>query len=988
VFTVYRTGKDKSMDSRTKLMRCLPFRLISLILVLVFPFIVRSETSAALTESPVTSGQAVNVSVPLHLQNMNALSDNPPTDPVKLIFIHHSVGDNWFSNWSGSLGDTLGANNYYVSDTFYGWGPDVIGDKTDIGHWWLWFRGDDSSTYVNALYNTTAQHASYTRPMADPGGENEIIMFKSCWPNSELKGQPDEPPTVGENPLRGQPAWTQYHTVGNAKGIYNDILEYFETRQNKLFIAITAPPVDDITYGENARAFNNWLVNDWLADYPYDNVAVFDFFNVLTTNGGDPDTNDFGLATGNHHRLVSTTSPMSIEHITDGDDDGSPNTMEYPRINNGSVDLHPTSAGTQKATGEFVPLLNAYYNCWKYGQCVDEVTDEIILTVINADESIELGEAATYNLTVTANEGFSEEVMLMLQDAPGGTSHSFVPDSGIPPFTSDLVISTTSSTPFSMYVITATAIGGGVEDSIDITLSVNPVNDPPVANEDSATTVEDVAVRIDVAVNDSDPDGNLDVTTANAICTGCSIPLNGGLANNGDGSFTYTPVLGFIGPDSFVYEICDSAGVCDAAVVNITVNPDNDAPVVEDDSVTTEEDVAVMIDVTANDSDPDGNLDVTTANTTCAGCGEPINGSLVNNGDGTFEYTPNRDFNGADSYEYEVCDDLGVCVTAVVNITVSPVNDPPVANNDSATTDEDVEVVIDVATNDSDPDGNLDVTTANTFCIGCSVPVNGNLVNNGDGTFEYTPNQDFNGSDSYVYEVCDDLGVCDTAVVNIPVSPVNDAPVANADMATTDEDMVVLIDVAANDSDPDGNLDPTTANTACVECTEPVYGNLINNGDGTFKYIPTLGFSGSDRYFYGICDSLGVCDTAVVNIIVNSVNDAPVANDDAANTEEDVAVTIDVTVNDNDPDGNLDPTTVNTTCAECAEPIYGKLVNNGDGTFEYIRTPGFEGSDSFVYEICDTINACDTAVVIVTVNPIDNDLSHNFYLAVILYRNP
>jgi hypothetical protein len=188
-------------------------------------------------------------------------------------------------------------------------------------------------------------------------------MFKSCYPNSNLKGNPNDPPTTGDNPLEGVGSWSPHHTVANAKGIYNDLLNYFETRQDKLFIVITAPPVQDATYSANARAFNNWLVNDWLDNYPYHNVAVFDFYNVLTTNGGDPHTSDYGSSEGNHHRVASGSK---IEHISDGDDDANPNVLEYPTS---AGDDHPTSAGDQKATGEFVPLLNVAYNCWRHGAC-------------------------------------------------------------------------------------------------------------------------------------------------------------------------------------------------------------------------------------------------------------------------------------------------------------------------------------------------------------------------------------------------------------------------------------------------------------------------------------------------------------------------------------------------------------------------------------------------------------------------------------------
>jgi hypothetical protein len=290
-----------------------------------------------------------------------SLNPNPPDHPVRLIFIHHSTGENWLSDENGGLGIALRDNNYYASDTNYGWGPDNIGDRTDIGNWWEWFRGSNSSTYLNALYNEGEQHSSYSRLSSAPSGENEIIMFKPCFPNSALQGDPNDlVPSINNNPLRGEGSGSEYHTVANAKGIYIDLLEYFRTRQDKLFIVITAPPLSDPEYTANARYFNNWLVNDWLKNYPYNNVFVFDFYNVLTTNGGNANTNDLGQETGNHHRWWNNIN----QHKTDGDNDSNPNILEYPS----GGDDHPSQAGNLKATGEFVTLLNvAYHRCAETG---------------------------------------------------------------------------------------------------------------------------------------------------------------------------------------------------------------------------------------------------------------------------------------------------------------------------------------------------------------------------------------------------------------------------------------------------------------------------------------------------------------------------------------------------------------------------------------------------------------------------------------------
>ena len=314
----------------------------------------------------------------------------PPVEPVKLVFVHHSCGENWLTDGDGGLGIALRDDNYFVSDTNYGWGEacpgcsgcdsSSVGSCTDIGHWWEWFRGTNSATYTHDLYTEYDQHSSYSRLATDPGGENEVIMFKSCYPNSHLAG-PQGPPTGDPNPLRGQPCWSEHHTVANAKGIYNDLLTYFATRQDKLFVLVIAPPLmeseTDATHAANARTFNDWLVNDWLDSYTYNNVAVFDFYNLLTSNGGDPGTNDLGSETGNHHRWWGGT----VQHIQTVSNDYS---AYWGGSGGGS---HPTTAGNQKATAEFVPLLNVYYNRWR-GSAEPSYTFNAIITPTNATPPI------------------------------------------------------------------------------------------------------------------------------------------------------------------------------------------------------------------------------------------------------------------------------------------------------------------------------------------------------------------------------------------------------------------------------------------------------------------------------------------------------------------------------------------------------------------------------------------------------------------------
>ena len=299
------------------------------------------------------------------------LNPNPPKHPVRLIFIHHNVGDHWLADEGGGLGITLRDNNYFVSDTDFSWIPqdfdvgiETIGDHTDIGQWYSWFAGPNKSRYLADLFSEDQTHSyiPYSRMPynPDPISENEVIMFKSDFDNSALTGNSDDPPapTTGPNPLRSEDSSSENLTVANAKGIYTDLLVFFETRQDKLFVVITAPPlVEAVTtpgQAENARALNPWLTEEWLGDYPYSNVAVFDFYNVLTSNGGSAQVNDLGMDSGNHHRYRND----AIQYITSGGGN-------YSAYGTSEEDSLPTDAGLQKASAEYVAVLNTAYHHWK-----------------------------------------------------------------------------------------------------------------------------------------------------------------------------------------------------------------------------------------------------------------------------------------------------------------------------------------------------------------------------------------------------------------------------------------------------------------------------------------------------------------------------------------------------------------------------------------------------------------------------------------------
>ncbi len=641
----------------------------------------------------------------------------------------------------------------------------------------------------------------------------------------------------------------------------------------------------------------------------------------------------------------------------------------------------PVAADDAAATNEDTPVTIAVL-----ANDADPDGDALIIASASAaNGSVAINPDGTLTYTPNADFNGTETITYTISDGQGGTSTATVTVTvapvNDPPVAANDIASTDEDTPVTIGVLandsdidgdpltvtTATAGNGAVTinpdgtviyvpnadfngtDTITYTISdgrggtstatvtvvVTPVNDPPVAVDDSATTAEETPVTISVLANDTDVDGDpLTVTAASSP--------DGAVTINPDGSIGFVPNADFNGPALITYTISDGKGGTATATVTVTVTPVNDPPVAAPDSATTDEDTPVTVGVLANDTDLDGDpLTVTAASA--------ANGTVTINLDGTVTYTPNPDFNGTDTITYTISDGQGGFSTATVAVTVNPVNDPPVAVPDSATTAEDTPVTVPVLANDSDAEGDPLTVTAATA-------PNGSVAINPDGTITYTPNTNFNGTDTITYTISDGQGGTATATVTVTVTPANDPPVAANDIAATDEDTPVTVAVLANDTDAEGDpLTVTTANAA--------NGSVAINPDGTITYIPDPDFNGTDTITYTISDGQGGFSTATVTVTVNPVNDPPVAIPDAATTQEDSPVTIPVLANDIDVDG--DPLTV--TAATAAN---GTVTINPDGTITYTPNGNFNGNDTITYTISDGRGGFSTATIGVTVTVI------------------
>jgi hypothetical protein len=288
-----------------------------------------------------------------------------------------------------------------------------------------------------------------------------------------------------------------------------------------------------------------------------------------------------------------------------------------------------------------------------------------------------------------------------------------------------------------------------------VSVTITSVNDAPVAVDDSATTAEDTPIVLNLVANDTD----VDSTTLAVVSL--TAPLHGSAVVNADGTVTYTPFANFFGTDGFDYTLSDGHGGQDVGSVSVSITAVNDPPQAVDDTAELAEDGSVLIDVRANDSDPDGDALKLTA------VSAPVHGTAVIDG-GAVRYTPVANFSGRDSFTYTV-GDADESRSASVTIDVRPVDDLPVARDDLATTDEDQPVLIAVLANDSDADGvglTIDSLTA---------AAHGTVAIAGDSV-RYTPAANYHGADGFSYTLRDGKGRTAAASVAVSIAPVNDAP--------------------------------------------------------------------------------------------------------------------------------------------------------------------------------------------------------------------
>ena len=500
--------------------------------------------------------------------------------------------------------------------------------------------------------------------------------------------------------------------------------------------------------------------------------------------------------------------------------------------------------------------------------------------------------------------------------------------------------------------------GGGHTRTAEVSITVADVDDDPHAVDDTVEIDEDTTASGNVLTNDTDED-----TPILAAALGTA-PAHGTAVVGQDGSFTYVPNLDFAGMDSFTYTVTDGTST-DTATVTVTVRPLPDAPVARADAATVDERQSVTIDVLANDTDPD----VGEGRTVTIGT-PPDNGTVVVTSGNTVVYTPNPGFAGTDRFGYVVVDAARLTASATVTVTVVDVPDAPTASDDAYDATEDTPLSVDVGgllANDTDADGDTLQISGHT------PPGHGQLTLQDDGSFTYTPDDDFHGVDTFTYTITDGTGTTtSTATVRITVAATPDVPVANSDGYGTDEDTPLTVTEGVLHNDTDGDGDDLTVTTTGIRPTT-AGGTVDINPDGTFTYTPRANFNGTDTFTYTVTDSTGLTTTGTVTIDVASVNDDPAPNPDTYTTAEDTPLTTTTHPNSllfNDFDADDQALTVTSTGIR-PTTAGGTVLIRPDGTFAYTPKENFNGTDTFTYTVTDGFGgtATQTATITVTAVP-------------------
>ena len=473
--------------------------------------------------------------------------------------------------------------------------------------------------------------------------------------------------------------------------------------------------------------------------------------------------------------------------------------------------------------------------------------------------------------------------------------------------------------------------GSGLGEPVELSLRIAPVNDAPVGSAQSVSVNEDAELDITVAANDVDSE-DIDILLALPPAHGTLVPLSA------PGAWTYIPDENYFGPDQYSYAIDDGRLTSSSYIVSINVVPVEDPPTAGVVALVTPEDTAGSITLQGQDVD----LQPLTFAVTVP----PAYGALTGSGR-SFVYTPGLNFAGSDVLTYTVSDGTSTPATGAVNITVTPVNDPPTLTGATLVLEENTSVTF-LAVAD-------DVETADLQFV-VETPTSNGAISGTPPNLRYTPEPDFFGTDTLVLAVVDESGARASATFTFDVRPVGVGPTITSTSFTVVEDTPRTLQLTANDPD-------TSADDLAWQLVTPPTRGILTGTPPELNYAPNSNAIGFDSFTVSVNDGIFGSGNVTVQINITPVNDAPIALDDEFTIDEDDFVDFVLRASDID----ADPITY-----EIVSPVGSGALTGSGPNRRFTPTPNSSGTFRFTWRAFDGTVASTIARTTIRVNPIND----------------
>jgi VCBS repeat-containing protein len=455
-------------------------------------------------------------------------------------------------------------------------------------------------------------------------------------------------------------------------------------------------------------------------------------------------------------------------------------------------------------------------------------------------------------------------------------------------------------------------------------LSANP---PTVAHPiTNRTAAQGAAFSYTIPSNTfADPDSSIGDVLSYSVTLGNGSPLPSWLSfNPATRLLSGTPPANAVGTWSIEVTATDSVGLTASTTFQLTVSP-----VVSNATVSLNEDSSTVLTLFPVTTDANGNP-ITEQITT-----KPAHGTLTQNADGTWTYTPNQYYFGSDSFSYKVLDGTVSSNVATVKLTVSEVEIAPTLANSSLSLKEDSSESFNPLT------AATDVNKAKLTASVVTGPANGTLTINSNGTWTYKPNQYFFGTDTFTYQVSDGTDESNVATVSITVNKIEIAPTLTASSLTLNENGTSILNPLANATDVNG--DPLTASVV----GNPSHGTITMNADGTWTYTPKANFYGTDSFTYHVFDGTDYSNTVTVSLKVNEIEIPPTLANSSIAVKKNSYVTVNPLTYATDVNG------AKLTAIILTQPSNGTITVNSNGTWTYKPSANFTGTVVVTYEVSD-----------------------------------